>query len=817
MPAANSREGSEGRKATEKNSTNNANRATPRMQWMSWGRRIALVAAGILLWLMSVVWPFTTGAMGYEESWVQVLHYAFANRWQWGSDLIFTYGPLGFLLTYEYVPETFPYVVAWNILGHGACIGLVVYYASRMKSLIGTALLLILLLLFACFEHAYGRDHFYLVTLWLMCCGHLSSRSTAWWPLVAIFGIGTVLSLAKFTYFPVYLGIVATLLIHLWREAGWKRAGMALIAAVGLGVAAWIACGQSLSSLPRHIRSSLEISRGYSFAMMGPFGNREELILAGVIAVAFVLCGVLRFRDEGSALSRWLTAAVTGMVMFLVWKHGFVRHDGHCFIYFSVLPCLACGAWLDSTPSRIAAKGKTVLALVVIVVGLFGAFRRADIDKIQPSPTSFTEIAGIAAGRSEKSLRMLSHLSAYASEQAELRRAVNRLDGNSQLQAKVGQEPVAWLMNTQSQPLITGLRLYPRGVIQSYSAYTEWLANEDAKCFRSASGPRYVAVRMDLADGRVPLGDDGPAILEILSRYRPVGNFGGAILFERLADANVATAADDVFVDREIEIGQSLALEESANSWTAISLDVRHSTWGRLITGLYKSPQVRLHIETTDGMLYDYQLIPDMCRAWFLIDPLVTGGGDFARLAADSLDRRTKRLRIHIANDDRDCFSNRIRVRLRRQARLPRLAGSELDALLYPALYTQPVELSAPSSGTGLLHGKSIFFLGAPGRARLPLPSQARRLRGTFGQMEIAASADLKQTGVVLALSHIDEKGTRVSLFQKSLNPWTNPADRGEHQFDVTLPGLSGGWLQLESNTDSQWSDGSYWRDVRWE
>ena len=42
-----------------------------------------------------------------ESSWFDVLSRAFTQGWQWGSDIIFTYGPLGFLTPYlTWNPET---------------------------------------------------------------------------------------------------------------------------------------------------------------------------------------------------------------------------------------------------------------------------------------------------------------------------------------------------------------------------------------------------------------------------------------------------------------------------------------------------------------------------------------------------------------------------------------------------------------------------------------------------------------------------------------------------------------------------------------
>ena len=799
---------------TEKQVTPSERAADPAPAPRTWGSRLLLILVGLLLWMITVVWPFTTGALGYEESWVQTLHYGFLNGWQWGSDLIFTYGPLGFLLTYEYVPETFPYVVAWNILGHGACVAFAVYYASRMGSRWATATFLGLLLILASFEFAYGRDHFYLVTLWLMCCGYVASRSVSWWPLLSIFAVGTVLSLAKFTFLPVYLGIGGVLLIHIWFERGWKRTVAAFGIAVGMGLAGWLACGQHLASLPRHIRGSLEISRGYSFAMMGPFGEKSELVIALILLGVFTLGWLVRLRDAGTRRSRMLMAITTGLVTFLVWKHGFVRHDGHSFVFFSVLSCLACGAWLQAAGTRVRGQVKGLLTIAVIVVSLFCMFRRASMDHIGITPLNAPILA---TERMVGNAKILFGLRSYSAEQAKRRVEVSKAEGLVGLRERIGNEPIAWLMNSQSQPLVTGAALYPRGVIQSYSAYTEWLANEDARCFQRETAPRFAAVRVDLADGRFPMGDDGPAIVELLNRYRPVANFGGAVLLEKRSDSDTTSPAAEDLADRQIEIGESFTLPESGGDWIVASLDVRHSSWGKFVTSIFKSPHVRLHVEGSEGTMYDYQLIPEMSRTWFLVDPLVTDVNDFAKLASGVPEKRVRRFVVHIATGDRACFEKSVRVRLRRQPALPRQPEKVLDALLAPGLYTRPAASESPKQGIGLLHGRSIYKLAAPGWAKLPLPQQATKVRGFFGQFEQGGDDEARLNGVTFAVTHLDDAGRATSLFQRKLNPWKVPEDRGEQKFEVSLSGLHGGSIRIETHAGRTWSEGCYWGDLRWE
>src|SRR5215470_17681741 len=51
-----------------------------------------------------------------ETAWIQMLHFAFAERLQFGQDIVFTFGPWGFLYG-EYHPATYLVsVVVWAVL-----------------------------------------------------------------------------------------------------------------------------------------------------------------------------------------------------------------------------------------------------------------------------------------------------------------------------------------------------------------------------------------------------------------------------------------------------------------------------------------------------------------------------------------------------------------------------------------------------------------------------------------------------------------------------------------------------------------------------
>ena len=91
-------------------------------QKIHWGTVVRwLAGASTLLYVFSRFIPSTPVDQylfieGIDDAWMQVLHAAFHRHWQFGRDIVFTYGPWGFLGR-GYDPATYPVaVIAWLLL-----------------------------------------------------------------------------------------------------------------------------------------------------------------------------------------------------------------------------------------------------------------------------------------------------------------------------------------------------------------------------------------------------------------------------------------------------------------------------------------------------------------------------------------------------------------------------------------------------------------------------------------------------------------------------------------------------------------------------
>src|ERR1017187_4749477 len=83
--------------------------------WLKAGKW--LLPSSAFIYLFSLFFPWVSGPpLRPDDSWELILHAAFEHHLQFGWDLVFTFGPWGFLYG-GYYPPTFPIaVMVWTLL-----------------------------------------------------------------------------------------------------------------------------------------------------------------------------------------------------------------------------------------------------------------------------------------------------------------------------------------------------------------------------------------------------------------------------------------------------------------------------------------------------------------------------------------------------------------------------------------------------------------------------------------------------------------------------------------------------------------------------
>lgn len=450
-----------------------------------------------------------------------------------GSDIVFTYGPLGFLKSYL-VFEVWPARLAtlYGLALHLALSISLMWAARRTFPLV--AAIVVAFVGASLMRGDLGaigiRDDAGVVVLPLIwCVAALAADPPLWTRRIVVFGGGPFVALellAKLNTGLIVLAIVAITVAAIEED---RRRNLTILATsfAASFAALWFAAGQSVGNFNDYVFSSFQIASGYSSGAVFDWQTREyDYVLAPAVIV--VAAAFAWLSTKGLVTGRRVAGLVIfAVVAFSAWKAGFVAHEPyHMGTFFGIMlgTCLAFTIGLPAEPK--IRVGAPIAIILVILAGLTNTFPG------YPLSTETTATYGHAgwipnpfanAGRGAQTVATMvdtGKLEAEITEsRAELvsgygldRRTLELLEGHT-VHVDPGEVSAVWAYRLDWRPLPS---------FQPYVAWTPELDEQNAEVAASPDGPERI-LRQDLnALGRYPGYESPAAMMELLCNFEPL-------------------------------------------------------------------------------------------------------------------------------------------------------------------------------------------------------------------------------------------------------------------------------------------------------
>lgn len=777
------------------------------------GPRRLVAAAGPLLLSFAAV-PFlarlvqgpSSGAL--DSSWASVLCHARRQGLHFGTDIVFTYGPLGFLATTDYSggdpAAHVRFAIVLALLTALPVVLLSRALSAPMRGLIG------LCLIAAPLVNTGGDDAFVQVALagWGILCltaaGRPASDRGGIPPHVGLVAFAVLTSLVKFSWLVAAAGTVAAVGADLVLRRRPAAAAALAGATMAAFLAGWLGAGQPLETLPSFLFWSADLAAGYA----GSMGSRCP---AWVTALGAVAAGVTLWAVADTARQARLPEAAAGRarrgllaawlagLLFVSWKHGFVRADVHHFLGLFTFCGLLCPLLLaipgvaPCSERRAAwrAAGVVVVAAVVVASWL----------PIASPVTAVRQIAAAAAANVATVIRPRHSADTLTRAWDESRRRLT-LEATK---ARIGAASVDVFGQAQGYAVASGLDFTPRPVFQSYSTYNRSLSLLNEACWLSDRGPAWLLFDLAPIDGRFPPLEDSRCLRAALGNYRLVGAEQRFLLF---ACESRRPAELTLVQSGTAALGQRVDVSTHAGGDLWLEVDLRPSATARLMSLLVRPPTTRLRlweVAGDEGGAVFHAPAP-MLAAGFVASPILTGNDD---VIAAAVGRPTRRLAAFAVEASASGRGGTIDWRL--FAIEPGLVGHpepDLALLRWPGFSHEPVACRGSSPRVVDLDGRRMVQVEPGGEVELAVPDDARRLAGVFGMLADSYRGGATD-GAVFAVDLLGEDGSRQRLADWRLDPCGRISDRGarDFRFDlppgrgrrivlVTLPGAAGdaGW-----------------------
>jgi hypothetical protein len=587
--------------------------------------RSLTLTVNVVLWLVLLITtiatfvPFSPGmpGAGLDPSWVFGMNQATAQGISFGKGIIFTYGPYASIATKSYHPSTDFMMVSGSLylaLSYWACFVLLMKNVQwRWVLAFGTVLAGLMYLRDALFFSLPLLVGLLIFKILILEKGRLVKSKLAPLYVALLFAPFGLLPLIKGTIL-ILCGAI-TVLCSIFFIANKQRvlAITCLFSPLVSMVFFWVLTGQSVGNLPNYFIAMAHIASGYSEAM-AVNGNNLEVILY-LIASAFLLLAI-SIQPQITHTSKMFLFCIYFVFLFLSFKGGFVRHDGH--------------AIMSGTSILIAAVllpfNFNVRIILPVIVFAFIAWAYIDSHYMKTSTEHIFH--NFKANYSSAWYGIKHRIENRNWPRPEFDAAVNSLREQAAFPVLPGTTDI--YSYNQSYLIASGNSWSPRPVLQSYSVYTPELAEINRKHLLGSQAPDNIIFSVEPIDGRIPSIEDGVSWPILMRNYRPT-RMEKQFLFlqkkERISDVK-----EPVQIKSEMAVfGESVLLPHSRQPVFA-QIEIGTTILGRLVNIFFKPSQLQITLKLNNGMEKQYRIISGMAKSGFVVSPLIENTVEFGRL-----------------------------------------------------------------------------------------------------------------------------------------------------------------------------------------
>ncbi|MBI4854899.1 MAG: hypothetical protein HY819_24125 [Acidobacteria bacterium] len=620
--------------------------------------------------------PALSGHLDY--SWQLSLHEFFATKKEFGKDIVFTYGPYGFLLTKIYHPKTYWLTnLCWTLFAlafwwSSISIG---YKLIKNKFFI---FIWFFSLLFVFFDNI-SLDNFFtsFFIFWLLINLHSGDR-LSFFTSILLSVTTALISLSKFSFFIIALPILGAITIcDLWK----KHKPIQSIIFIVTFFALWLVAGQSLTTIPSFIKNGLEIAVYYNEAM-APLYVVPSVKLAAIVCffiLSFLTILLVNWNKEKIYNTLFTFAFV--FLIFITIKAGYSRFGAfttplHCKSLCVVAMSYFIICFEKNLHYYIKAIALTTFILMLSIyqnhlsfflqINLFSNVT-SNIEFLLSNVRNFSLVVTGKSNIKQK----------YEEEMAGLRQIypLPELKGSVDMYSYL-----------QLAIFAHNLNYKPRPVFQSYTAYSPLLAEINLNHLRN-NPPDNIVFNNLAIEKRFPTLDDNTSWPEFLTKYevKNLSSGGNLLILEHSKNPRNYSFVSENILD--VNFGQEIKVPKMDLGPVWVKIQIQYSSLGAIFSTIHKSAPIFLRGTVKNGEKITYTLPISMAKTGFLLSPLIRNNPDFAKLASENWKTDLKDLEIEsisIVLDDNNFlwqFSPKIKVTFS-NLEFPRQNASEIASIL---------------------------------------------------------------------------------------------------------------------------------------
>lgn len=766
---------------------------------------IEVLIAG-LLFLAIFQLPYIVTSTSHDAGSLAAIDYWTLHAFSYGKDIIQNVGPLGFISYPDYyagfldVPK-----LLINLFLTGSFIFLLLKSSSRLPASIRVFFLLLA---------AFFTDRLTMPYLLLLLVSHLLMTTTRLRDVLLATLVLALLALTRGTCFFICLFIVAAAVANGILSG---RFAFAVFTAMGFVIylsLSWRLAGQSFANFPAFVYATASFSSGYNEAMTAFEPRRVQIagfivLFGGSLPILWkTLRCICKIYTDVPKIGRQLFLSATEFfILFVAWKHGFVRADApHVLIFFQYV--LVSNPWilfrkesLDGTQGsalKMPLRLLMPLGLVVAITSFVG------LSSIYPLTTIFWE----KYYKMNRTLPAIGNIQQYYRNlDKELRKSVETMQLPN-TRALVGNHSISYFGIFPAAMLYNGLNYVSTPSTISFTAWNAGTMTADAIFFRDDNrAPDYLVFDLKTIDGRLAAQDDSLAQLELLHRYEAVDLEAGNIVLRRIKEKEPLTRKP--ISEHDYKLGEWIDVPQRSLNPTWVKVRVDEGFLAHIVAFAYKPSQYSIEVLLKNGAKKTYKFIPGMAAVGFLINPLITESRDaltvrsrreYEQYIGDSNPTLSKVIKFRVVGDNRKALcARRATVSFEEIHGLVLGCDNDLAKKIYRIIahrFDFDAELIGFSTRFPVervfAFGQEFYQFHAPSLMKVHKPVGVHKLKAFYAMRPGAYEQGGATDGVVILVWLETTSGKAIPIFKRDLDPVRTPSDRNEQLLDVDLPSDDG-------------------------
>lgn len=512
-----------------------------------------------------------------DGSWHYYMSYAFLEKLNFTSQIIFTYGPLGMLHAKTYIPDIFePYIVLQLILISTYSL---VLFEFLVKKNFEKYFIILLMTFFLISEVGYFI--FYIIFY-----ENFKIRkkfiTRDYFAVIPIF----IFPFVK-TVFIIPSTILFVFLIFINRDI--KKTIIFSSISFLYTILIWKYANQDLLSLFDYIFNFFSIIDGYS-ENLSLIGSYHEILIS-IVFLIFIFIVLIKKNFN------YLDIVFYYLIFFLLFKTGFVRHDGHaikffCFILFFVIILFSI-------------RQKLTIALFVLTsLTYYSSLLNHNLDNILKDRTYNIGKTVISASNA------LFNNKSYITNLNE-RHDLKKKDIVKKYNFIKYKNQSADIYNF-NQGLILANDMIPkfRPSFQSFNASNVFLIKKNLE-FIEKDIPELIFFKLQTIDNNFPFGDDSLNFLTFQKKYKLIDYNDDYLIFK---------------FDKNIILNETIEI---------LKLDVEPTLIGKIIKFLFKIPKIRISLELNDGSNFSKNIGSSNLKKGIILSPFIENSEELLFLLTD--------------------------------------------------------------------------------------------------------------------------------------------------------------------------------------